>query len=401
MFAFLASLRKNRRLLKDLVRRDLHGRYVGSTMGFFWSLVFPAINLCVYMFVFRVVFKARWSDQQGPFEVGLLMLTGIMVWQAFAEGTYRMTSALVDNSNLIQKVVFPSEVLPVSLTVSSLVNMMIGIVVALLGVIWFAYVKAPAGPPPPVPVPLAFGSHVPGHGPGAEGAAPELTTARPFHCASSLDGTRYTETSVVDDGKPPWSQGFGGASGRTVLGAGWNDTVYAASGEWARVVSKRGLELEIDRWRDRSGAPVARPKDGVQALVVGRPERPLGLSVSLAVIPVLMLVQGFFMLGIGCFLATLMLYVRDTLHFIGVLLTVWMFATPIVYPERMMRDAGYGWLPEWNPMNWLVSSYREVLVYGDWPDPGRLASFSLVGFVLLLAGSAFFMFHKPRFPDLL
>jgi lipopolysaccharide transport system permease protein len=71
-------------------------------------------------FVFRFVFKTRWSDKQDNTDVALLMLTGIMTWHAFAESLIRMTGALVDNANLIQKVVFPSEILPVSLTISSL-----------------------------------------------------------------------------------------------------------------------------------------------------------------------------------------------------------------------------------------------------------------------------------------
>ena len=139
MRALLRSLRRNRRLLSDLVLRDLRARYVGSSMGFFWSVIFPILNLFIYMFVFRLVLKARWSDHQSNGEVALLMLAGIMVWQAFAESTSRMTNTLPDNANLIQKVVFPSEILPVYLTLSSLINMMIGLVVALCGVVYFAY----------------------------------------------------------------------------------------------------------------------------------------------------------------------------------------------------------------------------------------------------------------------
>jgi hypothetical protein len=73
------SLRRNRRLLTDLLVRDLKGRYVGSVMGFFWSIIFPAVSLLIYMLVFRLVLKARWYDKQGPFEVGLLMLVGIIL----------------------------------------------------------------------------------------------------------------------------------------------------------------------------------------------------------------------------------------------------------------------------------------------------------------------------------
>jgi ABC-type polysaccharide/polyol phosphate export permease len=107
------------------------------------------------------------------------------------------------------------------------------------------------------------------------------------------------------------------------------------------------------------------------------------------------------MLGLGCVLSTFNLFVRDTYHVIGVFLTVWMFSTPIFYPERLVHDAGYGWVPALNPVSWLITCYREVLVYGAWPDPMLLLRFGVTGLVLLLLGSTFFMRNKPRFPDLL
>jgi ABC-type polysaccharide/polyol phosphate export permease len=391
----LASLRKNRRLLVDLVRRDLSSRYVGSTMGLFWSVIFPIINLVVYMFVFRIIMKSRWSDKQGPAEVALLMLTGIMAWHALSESLIRMTGSLVDNANLIQKVVFPSEVLPVSLTISALVNMLIGTVIALGAVVYFAYVK-PLPPEPPAR-PIAFGAHVP----GGRSVAPPLTSGVPFHCASHPESTKFTATSVRDDSVEPWTAEFDDRGGGHLLQAGWADRVYAATGEWSVVASKKGVSLEVEGWHDRDGKEVAPPRDGTGVIVVGPPDRPIGISISLLSIPLLIAVQGIFMLGLGSLLAALNLYVRDTTHLIGVALTVWMFATPIFYPERMVRDAGYGWLAAWNPMNWLISCYRDVLVYGDWPDPLRLARFAVVGIAALILGSSFFLAQKPRFPDLL
>ena len=141
MLEILRSLRKNRRLLTDLVGRDLRARYVGSSMGFFWSVIFPVVNLIVYMFVFSVVLDARWAASQPKEETALLMLGGIIVWQAFAESVSRITNTLVENQNLIQKIVFPSEVLPPYLVLSSLINMLIGTAITLLGVAWFAYVQ--------------------------------------------------------------------------------------------------------------------------------------------------------------------------------------------------------------------------------------------------------------------
>jgi lipopolysaccharide transport system permease protein len=256
-------------------------------MGFFWSVIFPIINLFVYMFVFRVVLKTRWSDSQGASEVALIMLAGIVVWVAFAETVSRSTNTLVDNSNLIQKVVFPSEVLPVYLALSSLINMCIGLPVVLLGVAWFAYVS-----PEPPPVDL-----------------------------------------VLEPGEPPYV--------------------------------------------------------------------PLGLGLSLVVLPILFVLQTVFVVGLGWFLATLNLFLRDTYHLVGVGVTVWMFGTPIFYPAPMVRDAGYGILLELNPMTWLIESYREVMLYAHWPDWALVARFAVVAALVLAGGATFFMSQKRRFPDLL
>jgi ABC-type polysaccharide/polyol phosphate export permease len=164
VFELIRSVRRHRRLLRDFVVRDLKGRYIGSTMGFFWSIIFPLVNLAIYSFVFRLVLKTRWSDQQPEEQTVLLMFAGIVIWSAFAEAVARTTTTLVENSNLIQKVVFPSEILPVYLGISSWVNMCIGLVFVLVGVVWLGYVDPlaaptkPANPGDPEYMPLALGA---------------------------------------------------------------------------------------------------------------------------------------------------------------------------------------------------------------------------------------------------
>ena len=401
MGELVASLRKNRRLLSDLVSRDLRARYVGSSMGFFWSVLFPVINLAVYMFVFRIVLNMRWSDQQGKAEVALLMLAGILVWHAFAESTSRMTNALVENQNLIQKVVFPSEVLPVYLVISSLVNMLIGLVVALCAVGYFAYVR----PEPPVAgesrVVALWSAHAgedPARGNG-------VVAAHQYRCATAGAGTVIDALTIADGSGAPWSgapAGFAaGHFDRVVV----RDLVYAGGERWAMVTkvikAPDQRALVVDRWRDARGADCDAPPDGTQVVVVAPPSRPLALTGWLLAVPGLVLLQGILMLGLGYLLAAFNLFLRDTYHVIGVLLTVWMFATPIFYPEHLVEDAGYGFVLAANPMHWLIGCYREVLIYGcapDWADLGRVAA---VAAVLLVLGSAFFMRQKPRFPDLL
>jgi lipopolysaccharide transport system permease protein len=146
LLQLLRSLSKNRRLLHDFVVRDLRSRYIGSSMGFFWSVIFPIINLFVYMFVFRIVLKTRWSDYQGATMVALIMLAGIVVWAAFSESMSRTTNILVENSNLIQKVVFPSEILPAYIVASSLINMLIAMPVVLLAVAYNIWIDPETDP---------------------------------------------------------------------------------------------------------------------------------------------------------------------------------------------------------------------------------------------------------------
>jgi len=304
VLALIRSLFSSRRLLKDFVARDLKARYVGSSMGFFWSVLFPLINLFVYMFVFRLVLNTRFSDSAGVKDVAIWMLAGITVWAAFGETVSRSTNCLVENANLIKKVVFPSEVLPVYLTISSLINMCIGIPIVLGGVLWFVY---------------------------------------------------------------------GNADGELVAAAG------------------AGLAQA-----DGGAGP------GIQVAA-----REMGVGLPLLALPLLFVGQALFTIGLGYFLSTLNLFLRDTYHLIGVAITVWMFATPIFYPAVMVQQnqlgqpTGFGWILQVNPMHWLIECYRDVLVFAEWPDWLLLGRFYLVAAVFFLVGGSFFMSQKKSFPDLL
>lgn len=422
MFALVHSLKQNRRLLRDLVSRDLRARYVGSSMGFFWSVIVPIVLLLVYFFVFTTVLKQRWADQQGKSEIALLMLAGILIWQAFAESVSRMTNALVENQNLIQKVVFPSEVLPVYLTVSALVNMLLGLVVALLGVVYVGYVREPtdaaAGQLEALWSDTGGSRAVAGNG---------LFHANTLRCATAqaeIDGL-----TVRDDSSAPWSLALRGhTAGGSELGAP-GDHVYLDDHTWGIVLNRIGDAFTVDRWRPvevgetergavrpvvvdfAPGAAVngtSAPKSGAaqakglhRAVVVRAPSRPLVVTGWLAALVPLVLLQGVFMLGVGYLLAVFNLFLRDTYHVIGVALLVWMFATPIFYPANLVDKAGFGWVLRANPMYWLIESYREVLVYGSAPNWADVGLFALVAFALLFLGAKFFMTQKPRFPDLL
>lgn len=110
----IASLWRNRQLIHNLVRREVLGRYKGSVLGIFWSLVTPVFMLAVYTFVFSVVFKARWgTDGSGSkTEFALVLFAGLMVFNLFAECISSAPSLILSNVNYVKKVIFPLEILP-------------------------------------------------------------------------------------------------------------------------------------------------------------------------------------------------------------------------------------------------------------------------------------------------
>jgi lipopolysaccharide transport system permease protein len=119
MFLSLANLFRYRGLVWSLVGRDLKARYRGSVLGFFWSFVNPLLLLTIYSFVFSVVLPGLHSKEIEPF--ALFMFCGILPWTWFSSSLTEAAGSLISGGNLIKKVLFPAEVLPL---VSVLANMM-------------------------------------------------------------------------------------------------------------------------------------------------------------------------------------------------------------------------------------------------------------------------------------
>ncbi len=271
-------------------------------MGFFWSIVVPVVNLFVFMLVFQIILKARWGDPTSTAETiakfgndaiirfqplgsgstketALIMLSGILVWSAFAETIGRATNSLIENSNLIQKVVFPSEILVPYLALSSLFNMAIGMPIVVAGVLYI---------------------------------------------------------------------------------------------------------------------------------------HEFGIGLPIVTVPLLLLLQILFTIGLGWIFSIANLFFRDIYHMMGVGLMVWMFATPIFYPAFLVAGSKYFlsddpdgpyipmyWMLELNPMYWLISSWRRVLVFNRWPDWELLLRFSIVAILVFVLGAWLFQSKRERIPDLL
>ncbi|QJR16487.1 ABC transporter permease [Usitatibacter palustris] len=129
----LRSLRDNRELVWELVKRDFIGRYRGSFAGVAWSLFNPLLMLAIYTFVFTIAFNARWGPGTAvtqPFAV--ILFAGMLVFNLFAETLIRAPTLITSQPNYVKKIVFPIDVLAWVVLCSAVLHFLVGFGVLLL-----------------------------------------------------------------------------------------------------------------------------------------------------------------------------------------------------------------------------------------------------------------------------
>ena len=120
MLANLRELFRCRGLIETLVVRELKARYRGSILGFFWSFVNPLLLLLVYSFVFSVVLPGFRGSDLEPY--ALFLFCGLLPWTWFSSALLESSTSLIMNGNLLKKVLFPAEVLPIVAVLSNMVH---------------------------------------------------------------------------------------------------------------------------------------------------------------------------------------------------------------------------------------------------------------------------------------
>ena len=135
MLSNLASLLRYRGLIQSLVARELKARYRGSVLGFVWSFVNPLLLLLIYTFVFKVVMPGAHPPELEPF--ALFLFCGILPWTWFSSSLAESANSLIAGGNLIKKVLFPAEVLPIVSVLAGLVNFCLGLPILALFLIYY------------------------------------------------------------------------------------------------------------------------------------------------------------------------------------------------------------------------------------------------------------------------
>jgi len=118
---FLRVLRERRSLIYQMVRRDFEQRFVGSAAGWLWTLIHPLVLLVSWVFVFQFCLKVPPPPGAGD-SYTLFLFCGYLPWMLFQETVQRSANSLVEQSSLITKTVFPAEIIPVTLFLSSLAS---------------------------------------------------------------------------------------------------------------------------------------------------------------------------------------------------------------------------------------------------------------------------------------
>src|SRR6478735_186939 len=129
MFANLKRLFRYRGLIQSLVARELKARYRGSVLGFLWSFINPLLLLSIYTFVFTVIIPNRNALTQ-PFAI--FMFSGILPWNWFSSSLIEASGSLVSGGNLIKKVLFPAEILPIVSVLANMVHFFLGLPILLV-----------------------------------------------------------------------------------------------------------------------------------------------------------------------------------------------------------------------------------------------------------------------------
>jgi lipopolysaccharide transport system permease protein len=137
---FLRKIYIQRSLIRNFVVRDLKSRYIGSFIGFFWSVIHPIVLLATYTFVFSYIFNQHPNPETGTSNFALFLFCGILPWLLFQDSIQRSSTIIIENANLVTKTLFPTETLPLVVLLSGLVNHLIGFVI-LLGILVFAVGK--------------------------------------------------------------------------------------------------------------------------------------------------------------------------------------------------------------------------------------------------------------------
>jgi lipopolysaccharide transport system permease protein len=251
-----------RELLMSLTKKELKVKYRGSVLGFFWSLLNPVLIMLVYSFVFTIVLR------QGIKEFAVFLLCALLPFNFFQNSVNYGAGCVIANANLVKKIYFPKEIIPLSIVLSNLVNFLLELIVLF-------------------------------------------------------------------------------------------------------------IVLSIFRYK---------------------------FYTYLYLLPLIILIEVFFVSGITLLVSSLNVLFRDLQHLVSILMMVWFFGTPIIYPLAMVPERFKFWM-QLNPMAVFATFYRDIFYYVKYQDGFYIPDYRIILICLGITFGIFFLGYfvfkkiEPRFAE--
>ena len=121
-----------REMLSNSVRKELRARYKGSVLGFLWTFVNPLLQLLIYSLVFNKILGVQ---PVGDVNFSIILFVALVPWNCVSATIQQSTNVILANASLIKKVYFPRLILPLSLTLTNVVNMLLTFIIVFIVVL--------------------------------------------------------------------------------------------------------------------------------------------------------------------------------------------------------------------------------------------------------------------------
>lgn len=241
------DLYKYRELLKTSIRKEIRGKYKGSFLGVLWSFINPLLMVMIYAVVFPLILRVKEDNYV------IFLIVGLIPWNFFTTSLTQGTTVILHNANIIKKVYFPREILPISVVTSAMINFFISCIIILIF--------------------IAFSN--------------------------------------------------------------------------------------------------------------------IGFSWFLLFLPIIVLIQYTFTLGLTFILSAINIYIRDAEYIVNFFIMMFFYVTPIIYSSSMIPEH-YQWVLKLNPMTHIIGSYRDIFYYQQFPEIANLIAIGLFSFIVLILGYSIF-----------
>lgn len=120
-----------RELLKTNIKKEIRGRYKQSALGVIWSFLNPLLQLAVYAIIFPIILRVQQENYV------IFVCSALIPWTFFTTIVTQSTGVIIANGNILKKVYFPREILPISVVTSAAVNFLISTIIILVFVLCY------------------------------------------------------------------------------------------------------------------------------------------------------------------------------------------------------------------------------------------------------------------------